>query len=55
MTHAFVWLPTPYRWALLIVVLIAMALFVIKLSSQGASLRVGAAPDGIISKTPPPA
>jgi hypothetical protein len=49
MIHAFAWLPSPYRWALLIILFIAMVLFAIKLTSQGKPLRTSAAPNGILS------
>lgn len=49
MIHAFAWLPSPYRWALLAVLLVATVALAVKLASQGRPLRTEAAPDGIIS------
>lgn len=49
MTHAFAWLPSPYRWVLLVVFIAGTVIFAAKLTSQGKPLITEAAPNGILS------
>jgi hypothetical protein len=49
MQHAFVWIPSPYRWVLLAMLLIGTVVVAIKLTAQGKLLRTSAAPQGILS------
>jgi hypothetical protein len=49
MLHAFTWLPSPYRWVLLAVLLAGMAAYAIKLKNQGQLLVNPAATQGILS------
>jgi hypothetical protein len=49
MIHPFTWLTSPYRWALLAILIIATVLLAIKLMGQGQPLRTTAAPSGILS------
>ncbi len=49
MTHAFEWLPSPYRWALLVVLIAGTVILAARLTSQGKPLITPAAPNGILS------
>lgn len=50
MQHAFAWLPSPYRWALLAVLLAGTVVFAFKLKKQGEPLIMApAVPHGILS------
>lgn len=49
MLHAFSWLPSPYRWALLAILFAGTVVFAVKLAAQGKPLTTSAAPNGIIS------
>lgn len=48
MTNPFAWLTSPYRWALLAILVIATTILAIKLTNQGEPLRK-AVPEGILA------
>jgi hypothetical protein len=49
MLHAFTWLPSPYRWGLLIVLFAGTLVFAVMLTNQGKPLRTASAPNGVLS------
>lgn len=49
MTHAFAWLPSPYRWVLLVILIAGTVFLAARLTSQGKPLITEAAPNGILS------
>ncbi len=49
MLHAFTWLPSPYRWILLVTLLAGTVAYGVKLKNQGKPLVNPAAPQGILS------